>query len=72
MLTLFGVSKLTTIFSTGYWQVIPMVSHVATNDLDDDNARMSERIKAAFHNEEIAGLRLAAQARAVAMVAIAI
>ncbi|MCZ6586635.1 MAG: hypothetical protein O7B24_01655, partial [Alphaproteobacteria bacterium] len=49
-----------------------MASHVATNELADDNARMSERVKAAFHNEEIAGLRLAAQARAVAMVAIAI
>ena len=49
-----------------------MASYSATNDIADVSAPTIARIEVAFQNEEIAGLRLAARARAVAMVAIAI
>ncbi len=41
-------------------------------DLADVAGRTTARIERAFHNEEIAGLKLAVQARAIAMVAIAV
>ena len=48
------------------------IATTATDDIAGITARTAERIIRAFHDEEIAGLKLAAQARAVAMVAIAI
>ena len=49
-----------------------MATISATDDTTDGAARTTARIERAIHREEIAGLRLAAQARAVTMVAIAV
>ena len=48
------------------------ITTTATDDIAGITARTAERIIRAFYDEEIAGLKLAAQARAVAMVGIAI
>ncbi len=49
-----------------------MASPIATDDLANVAGRTTARIRRAFQREEIAGLKLAAQARAVAIVVIAI
>ena len=48
------------------------IATTATDNIADLHAPMTAPIERAFHHEEVAGLKLAAQARAVAMFAIAI
>jgi len=49
-----------------------MATYTASEDISRVAARITARIERAFHREEIDGLRLAAIARAAAMIAIAI